>query len=407
MSTRAGTTISRRFGAKVFSRVRFAAAAVAAAAALSVPACTDNAGTQAGCQPVALAFVGPLSGPEAQSGEVVRNAAALAVGEHNDLEGKCDVGLVSFDTQGDPQRAGVLARQIVADPQVIAVVGPVFSGETEAVMPVFEQAGLPVVTPSATNPGLGQQGWEMFHRVVGTDAAQGPAAARWLAEQAEVRTVAVIDDGSLYGRGLADAVVDDLDRRGLTIAPRQRVEPERRDYGDVVGGVQAVDADAVFFGGLPEAGIQLFSQMRGAGVDAVFMGGDGVFMESFEQAVAATDNPGVVVVTCPCVGTATTPSQRAFAERYADAFGRQPFNFAAEGFDAATMLLAGIDDGATTRSAMADWLSGATHSGITKRITFGPDGEIVDGPVFFFAPADGRLSLVGQLANDRLVDLTP
>lgn len=363
----------------------------------------------AGCPPLALAFMGPLSGPDAATGEVVRNAAALAVEEHNAAANKCDVGLVSFDTRGESQRAGGLARQVVADTQVVGVVGPVFSGETGEVMPIFEEADLPVVTPSATNPGLGQQGWRTFHRLVGTDASQGPAAARWLVEQAGATTVAVVDDGTLYGRGLADVVAEDLDRRGATIAPRQRVEPERRDYGDVVAEVNSVGADAVFFGGLAEAGVQLYRQLRGAGIDVLFAAGDGMFVEAFSQAVDGAEEAGGagVVVTCPCSGVATTAAQRAFATRFVDAFGRQPFNFAAEGFDAAGMLLRGIDEGATTRPAMVTWLSDASYQGITKRVSFDAAGEVVDGPVFFFGVDDGSFVLTGQQANGRLVDLTP
>ena len=149
------------------------------------------------CPPLAIAFLGALTGADASTGEVVRNSAALAVEAHNAANPACEVGLLSFDSGGDPEFAKVLARQIIEDTQVVGVVGPVFSGETEAVLPLFEAAGLPVLTPSATNPDLGEQGWTMVHRLVGTDADQGPAAVAWLVSEVGPGRVAVVDDGSL------------------------------------------------------------------------------------------------------------------------------------------------------------------------------------------------------------------
>ncbi len=260
-------------------------------AAVGLTSCSQD--DQASCPPLALAFLGVLTGPDASSGTTVRNSAAMAVAEHNDASPECEVGFISYDSQGDADLAVVLANQIVSDDQIIGVVGPVFSGESAAAMPIFEEAGLPVLTPSATNPTLSQQGWSTFHRLVGTDAAQGPAAVVWLLSAADVKRVGVVDDGTLFGKALADFATDELNRRGITIAPRQQVEPSRRDYGDVVEAVASVGVDAVFFGGLGEAGAQLHRQLRDAGVDGLFVGGDGLYNTSFRDSVAAGPDGGV------------------------------------------------------------------------------------------------------------------
>lgn len=385
---------------------RLTALVVAAGLVASgVVACSND--DQAVCPPLALAFLGVLSGPDGSSGSVVRNSAAMAVDEHNEANPDCPVGLITYDSQGQAEVATVLARQIVADPQIIAVVGPVYSGESLAVLPIFEAAGLPVLSPSATNPTLSEQGWSMFHRVVGTDDAQGPAGVAWLVQNARVDTVAVVDDGTVFGKALADFAIEELDRRGLTIAPRQQVEPGRLDYSDVVARIAGVGVDAVYYGGLGESAARLQRQLLDAGVQGLFVGGDGMFTAAFLDAMVLGPGGGAsVVVTCPCAGSATTPEQRAFVERYRTRYNAEPIYFAFEGFDAASMLLAGIDSGARTRTALADWLDDATFTGLSKTISFEPNGDVIGGPVFvnriegnqFVTVArviDGRVSAVG------------
>lgn len=380
------------------------ALAVAVVVAVGVVACgSDEEGS---CPPVAIAFLGALTGADASTGEVVRNSAALALEAHNEANPDCVIGLVSYDSRGEAQRATVLARQIIDDPQVLAVVGPVFSGETEAVMPLFEQAGLPVVTPSATNPTLGAQGWSMFHRVVGTDADQGPAAVAWIAAEVSPERVAVVDDGSLYGRSLADLATDELIRRGIVVAPRQQVEPGVRDYGQAVDSIAGLDVGAVFYGGLGDAGAQLHGQLREGGVEGPFVAGDGTYTESFIEVVRTSVDGGVAVaVTCPCVGVASTDAQRAMADRYLEVFGTEPLAFALEGYDAAAMLAAGINEGARTRSALAAWLDDVSYEGLTKTITFDDAGEVVGGPVFVSRIVDGAFVPVAQVSEGRVAPL--
>lgn len=370
-------------------------------AAAGLTSCSSD--DQASCPPLALAFFGELTGPVSNSGTTKRNSAAMAVAEHNAANPDCEVGLISYDSHGDTDLPEVLARQIVSDEQIIGVVGPGFSGETAAVMPIFEEAGLPVLTPSATNPTLSQQGWSTFHRLVGTDAAQGPAAVAWLLSADDVKRVGVVDDGTLYGKALADFATEEFNRRGITIAPRQQVEPNRRDYGDVVQAVSSVGVDAVFYGGLGEAGAQLHRQLRDAGVDGLFVGGDGLYNNSFIDAVALGPDGGVsVAVSCPCAGSATTDRQRAFIQRYQDLYDAGSLYYAFEGYDAAAMFLAGIDSGARTRPALRDWLGTAEFEGLSKTISFDANGEVVGGPVFINRIVNGEYEAVARVSDGQV-----
>lgn len=353
------------------------------------------------CPPLALAFVGALSGPSTLNGEVKRDGAVLAVAEHNEREDLCEVGLISFDSQGDPEQVTRMANQIVADPHILGVVGPIFSGETREAMPIFEDAGLPIVSPSATNDQLSTQGWTMFHRVIASDALQSLAASAWIAEGIEAKNIAVVGDLSLYGEGLADLVVEDLTERGLTVSVRASIDIEVQDYRQQVGQIKSANVDAIFYGGRGDAGTRLYRQIRDADVDAWFTGGDGLLLDVFER--AATGDPAVAV-TCPCVSRSRSDQLDAFANRYLEAFGLEATNYAAEGFDAAGILLEGINSGVRTREQMTNWLKSAQYDGITKTITFTNSGEIAGGLVYLFDVVTGQFRPIA-IYRDGAIEL--
>jgi len=362
--------------------------------------CTQVTGSEE-CPPLALAFVGALSGPSTLNGEVKRDGAVLAVAEHNQQEDLCEVGLISFDSQGDPAQVTRMANQIIADPHILGVVGPIFSGETREAMPIFEEAGLPVVSPSATNDQLSGQGWTMFHRVIASDALQSRAASAWIAEEIDAVKVAVVGDMSLYGEGLADLVVEDLTDRGLTISVRTSIDIEVQDYRAQVAQIEAGDVDAIFYGGRGDAGTRLYRQIRDAQVGAWFTSGDGLLLDVFERAAAGDP---AVAVTCPCVSRSRSEQLDAFANRYLQAFGLEATNYAAEGFDAAGILLEGINNGVRTRDQMANWLSSAQYTGITKTITFTESGEIAGGLVYLFDVVSGQFRPIA-IYRDGAIEL--
>ncbi len=359
---------------------------VTAASIMSVSVACGGDESAGGCPPMALAFLGALSGPSVSSGEVKRHSAALAIDQYNLENPECEVGLISYDTRGNPGRAAVIAEQVVADPQVIGVIGPVFSGETEAVMPIFDDAGLAVVTPSATNARLSEQGWTAFHRFVSNDAQQGPAMATWLTDGDTAISAAVVDDGSLYGVGLADIIADELDERGATVAVRADIDPEQVDYSDLIARIERADVDAIVFGGVAASGTPFYQQVREAGLDMLFAGADGMVIGTF-LAVAAGDPE--VLVTCPCIGSAITPEQVEFAEEYRRVFGEPVSNYAVESYDATQMLLGLISAGVSTRSEMLSALGEIEYEGLAKTVRFTDTGEVETPEVFLFDVAEG------------------
>lgn len=380
----------------------FAVAGAVVLLSLATACSTDNDAT--GCTPRAIAFVGPLTGQYRRP--PMQNGAELAVRLHNLENPDCPIGYLPFDSQGDPDLAERLADQIVDDQQIIAVIGPAYSGETAAVVPVLEKVGMANITASATNPTLSQQGWSVFHRIVGTDDAQGPAAAAFLREQLGVKRVAVIDDSGLYGKTLADLTAADLGRRGAVIAPRASLDPNRLDYTAVVESIAEIGADAVYFGGVTEPGVRLLKQMRDAGIDIPFMGGDGIFDSSLISGVG----PGAqgAFVTCPCLDPTdeSTPERKRFADEYRTYFGADPVSFAMEYYDAAQLVLAALASGAPTRRAVESWIDGTKAQGITKELRFGPSGDIEAGPIFVLRVEGDDFSQFATIIDGR-VQLNP
>ena len=245
------------------------------AASLLLPVALGSCGSDSaskGCQPRAVAWLGALTGPARRPPH--QNGAELAVHLYNAAHPECPVGYLFYDSQGDPDVAKRLARSIVDDPQIIAVVGPGFSGESAKAIPLFDKVDLATITASATNPTLAEQGWHTFHRVVSNDSTQAPAAVAFLAEQLHVKRVAVVDDGSLYGQALADIAAKDFGNRGIVVAPRTALNPEGLDYGAIVSSIAEIGVDAVYYGGYIDPAVRLLRQLRDAGVTAAFMGGD-------------------------------------------------------------------------------------------------------------------------------------
>ncbi|HEX6755393.1 MAG TPA: branched-chain amino acid ABC transporter substrate-binding protein, partial [Mycobacteriales bacterium] len=189
--------------------------AAAAASTLLLAACggddtSNNAGgggggTNAACGK-SIGFFGALTGSAANLGINIKDGAKLAVDQYNTANPNCKVTLKEFDSEGSEDKAPAIATQVINDASVIGVVGPAFSGETDATGDAFNEAGLPTISASATRPSLADQGWKTFHRILGNDASQGPSAGRYIKNTLKATKVFVIDDSSAYGTGLADEV---------------------------------------------------------------------------------------------------------------------------------------------------------------------------------------------------------
>ncbi len=336
-----------------------------------------------------LAFFGPETGPAAGLGKPIIQGAELAVDQYN-ADADCEVELVNYDSQGSPDEAPSLATEVAGDETIIGVVGPAFSGESAAAGPIFAEGGVPTITPSATNPTLADNGWDTFHRALGNDATQGPAAAKYIQDTLQAKATFVIDDASEYGSGLAGIVEETL---GDAVVGTDTIQAGDTDFSATVTRVTDSDADTVFFGGYYAEATILIGQLRNGGFEGTFVVADGVKDPAFLDAKDAAEG---TVITCPCIPD-TDPAVAEFATDYEEEFGEAPGTYAAEAYDAASIFLDGIADGIDNREDMLAFVNDYDEAGITKQLKFDDKGEPADVHVYAYTVKDGAIVPEGEI----------
>jgi branched-chain amino acid transport system substrate-binding protein len=343
-----------------------------AVAALALTACggtSDSDSASSAPKEVKIGFFGALTGDAANLGQNIKKGAQLAIDQYNATNPKTKITLVDYDSQGDPAQAPALAKKAVDDKSVIGIVGPAFSGESKAANPLFAEAGLTTITASATNPALSTNGWKTFFRVLGNDASQGPAAAKYITGVLGAKKVVVVDDASEYGKGLADIVKQDL---GSAVVATDTIQQKQTDFGPTVTKIKSANPDAVFFGGYyAEAGL-IKKQMSDAGITATFVAADGVKDDGYITAAGAKAAEGTII-TCPCL-----PPDKAGGTFFADykkAFNAEPATYGAEAFDAATILIDAVKAGKTSRPDVMAFTAAYDKPGVTKQLKFDDKGE--------------------------------
>ena len=331
---------------------------------------------KATCAPVQIAMAGPLTGADAPFGGNVRDGAQLAVDQHNAANPGCQVQLKTFDTEGDPQKATAIAPQIVDDASIVGLVGPTWSGETKATGSTFDQAGLVAITPAATNPALSQQGWQTFFRGLSSDAVQGPSLANYLKNKLGIKKACVVDDSTDAGVGQTKAIADTLGPIA-DAACRISVKKGDKDFSAAVTQIKDQSPDAVIFASYYTEGALLLQQLREAGYTGLFSGPDGLKDPQFIKAAgeAAKD----AVLSCPC-----GPATGSFAQEYNKKFGQDPGTYSVEAYDAATILLAGIDSGAVTRPALLDFVKGYDGQGVARKYQWTDSGELTSNLIWIY-----------------------
>ncbi|WP_051178143.1 bifunctional serine/threonine-protein kinase/ABC transporter substrate-binding protein [Nocardia concava] len=330
------------------------------------------------CSAVSIAAAVPLSGDRdtVALGKNVLAAVNLALSQF--LRGgnrACPVKVLPFDTGGDQATAAQAAKQIAADKSIVAVIGPALSPEVIGAGNTLDEAGLPFLTPLASNPVLTQQGWSGFFRGLANDKVQGPALGRYLATTAGFSRVCVVrDNGDGYEAELTPAIIAGLGRAAL---PECQVSFDRGgDPGTAVQTVAAANPDAVFFAGYSQDAANLLKKLRSAGVAATFVLGDGAYDQAFRTAAGAAATG--TIVDCSC-----GPATDAFLADYKSGSGQDASTYAVEAYDLTAIVLRGIVSGHTQRTDLRDYLHKYHADGIAHSYGWTAAGE----------PADPRLWL--------------
>src|SRR6476659_8519659 len=240
---------------------------------------------------VTIAHAGPLTGSIAHLGKDDENGVALAVAQANDK--KITIGgkpvtfkMQSEDDQADPKVGTTVAQKLV-DAKVAAVVGHLNSGVSIPASEVYNKAGIPMISGSATNPALTERGLKTVFRTVGRDDQQGPAIAAYIASELKAKKVAIVDDKTAYGEGIANEVEKTLKGAKVSIVGRERTTDKETDFKSILTKIKAKSPDVIFHGGMDATGGPMLKQARELGIKAVFAFGDGACTNEMSKLAGA------------------------------------------------------------------------------------------------------------------------
>ncbi len=350
----------------------------------------------------ALAFVGPLTGPNANLGINIRDGMRVAIEEANEEHDEFNFTIKEFDTQGDPAQAPGQKDKYIPDESIIAVVGPTFSGETRAVLPDLQQAGLVMISASATNVTLPTDpATDVFHRIIPDDGVQAQGIADYVTSKLKPQKIALIHDNTDYGKGLWEGVVKLLTEAGIDTTTTDAIDPKSQNYSVAVNKVKAANVDMVFYGGYYNEAGRLKKQLADAEVDATFISGDGSLDPGFVVSSGAPGGEGALL-TCPC--RLATPELEGkpgeFATKYKEIVGKDPGTYSSEGYDAASILIEGIVAGNDTREKLLAYVEDFEgFDGVSKRVEFEENGNVKAGDVFVYEVKGGKITELGKTSE--------
>jgi len=345
-------------------------------AATGTPVSAKGNGSATCAATTTIAMAGALTGANAALGINILDGAKVAIDQHNKANPNCQVVLKEFDTEGDPQKATQVAPQIVGDANIIGLLGPAFSGETEATGPIFFQANLLSLTASATRVSLTTNGWTNFFRGLANDGVQGPAVANYMTKTLGFKKVCVIDDSSSYGTGLAQEVTPVLGAAADSSCAGH-VKQGDKDFSATVQLVKGAAPDAIFYAGYYSEAAPFVQQLRDGGVTATFVSADGTNDPQFvDQAGAASKD---AILSCPC-----GPAPDAYATEYEDLNGAAPGVYSVEGYDLTTIMLTGIDSGITDRAALVDFVKNYDGLGLARQYKWNSTGELESSLIWIY-----------------------
>jgi branched-chain amino acid transport system substrate-binding protein len=372
----------------------WAATAATLAAFATAPAMAD--------QVVKLGFAAPLTGPQSHYGEDMRNGLTLAIEEANaqkiQLDGEtARFELVSRDDQADPRTAVQVAQQIV-DEDVQGVLGHFNSGTTIPASSVYNDAGLPQIA-MATSPEYTDQGFDTTFRMMTSDTQQGAAAGEFIVKDLKGKTVALIDDRTAYGQGLADQVAKAVESHGGSIVAREYTTDKANDFTAILTNIKSKNPDVVFFGGLDAQSGPMRRQMVTLGIQAPLVSGEMTRSETFlKLAGEAAEGTYASLAGVPLQQMAAGAR---FEEAYKNRFKQNPGVYAPYAYDGAwNMITAMKDAGSAEPDAYLPKLAALQRAGATsEHIAYDEKGDLKEISVTIYQVKDGKWEMVKTMVS--------
>ena len=345
---------------------------------------------------VRIGHVAPLTGGMADYGRDSENGVRLAVEELNArgvvIGGRrARFALLSEDDASEP-RQGTLAAQKLCDTKVAGIVGHLNSGTTIPAAKIYSECGIPHITVSATNPQLTRLGYSTTFRTTPDDNTLGAGVAMYAAEQLKLKSVAVIDDRTAYGHGVAEVFKKTAHERGLKIVAVHHTSDKATDFTTILTAIRAKKPDAVFFGGLHGQAGPMLRQMAQLGMNGVwFLGGDGFCSPDLAQLAGQPRNVERVICTEGGTPLEKRPAGVAWRARYDARFPQQFQQPSPYTYDATLVLVDAMQRAASADPKVyARRLFETNYDGLMMRIAFAADGELKQPPMTMYGYRDGR-----------------
>lgn len=347
----------------------------------------------------------PFTGADAHDAELIKDGAVLAIDEANAQGGvagyKIDALILDDGTatagQYDPAQAATNARKMVSDASVVAAIGPQMSGSGKAMSPILSQGDLATITPASTNPDItnpkfaGQyrpKGKAIYFRTVTTDAFQGPNMANYFADTLKVKSVYVLDDSGAYGVGLADAFQAQAAKRGIKVLGRDQLNPKEADYTTTLTKMKSLNPDALYYGGVAQAGVKVVKQSYDIVPKIIKSGGDGVYGAEILSGGGFPAAEGwYATIAAPNV--LDNPDAAPMIARFVKKYGKQPDNYSITAYDAALVIMAAIKTVAgsgkeVTRDAVREAIQQSHVKTLQGEVSFDANGDIENRVISVF-----------------------
>jgi branched-chain amino acid transport system substrate-binding protein len=328
---------------------------------------------------IKIATQSPLSGGQAALGEGIKLGAQLAIEKFKGPLEKAGfkVELVPFDDQAKPDVGVANAKNIIADKDIMAVVGHLNSGVAIPSSEVYKEANLAMISPANTNPTVTDRGYPNVYRVCGRDDVQGVVGSEFAAGTLKAKTVYIIHDKTTYGQGVAEFFKADAEKKGIKVLGFEGTE-EKSNFDPIITPLKAKNPSLVYFGGIYEQAAPFFKQAREKGVKAKFMGPDGLDSSDLTKiAGKAVVGMNYTSVAGP---VSVYPQAKQFAEEYKKKFGKNPEPFAAQAYDSAVIAIKALEAAtkggkAPTRDAVTAAIRDVRYNGITGSVEFDAKGD--------------------------------
>ncbi len=347
---------------------------------------------------VRMGSASPVSGPSAHLGKDTENGSRLAIDDLNArgfmIDGKrVKLVLVAEDDGGDPKQGTAVAQKLV-DAGVVGVVGHLNSGTTVPASKIYYTAGVAQISPSATTPIYTKQGFKSAFRVVANDNKVGSTLGRYAVVNLKAQRIAVIDDRTAFGQGLADEFIKGVKAAGgaAEIVSRQYTHDRATDFNAILTQVKGKNPDVVFYGGMDAVAGPMLKQLKALGIDVKFMGGDGVCSEKLPQ--LATDGLGENKVYCAVAGGVTGAQEKTYAdfvERYRKTFNLELQTYAPYAYDAMMVMAMAMQNAKSADPAkFVPEIAKIKYQGVTGNIAFDANGDLLDAAMTMYTYRSGK-----------------